>query len=276
MTYSNDLDYWIEKWQKKEQNVTACTSFWNSRARSYNQDVVLPQTSSNDVVTMLQKKRILEKGSEVLDIGCGPGRYALAMAKECKEVTALDISQEMLQYLKIHVRKLDLNNVITCKNNWEAIDLVEYGWEKKFDLVFASMTPGIYNFSTLKKMLEASRGYCYLRGFIQRETDLWDTLEKEILGENNIGKQKEDKIYYAFNVLWNLGYHPEIVYEKKNWEHQWALEEIVDLYIQKFQIKSPITEKDKEKIKQYLSSHEKGGKVIEKTKAKTAALIWKV
>ncbi|AOY76221.1 class I SAM-dependent methyltransferase [Clostridium formicaceticum] len=269
-----ELKDWIEAWQPSEQNASACTSFWDNRAKTYNEGVSLGE--ANHVMDLLRSKGILQKNNTVLDIGCGPGRYTIPMAKECKEVFAIDISQEMLQYAKDHATGAGLNNIIYDQKNWEDIHIKEYGWEKKFDLVLASMTPGVYNFSTFKKMLEVSKGYCYLSGFIQRSNQLWDPLQKEILGENSKKKQKEDKIYYAFNILWKLGYHPEIFYQEKIWEQEWDLEEIQQLYRQRFEINHHIQQEDIEKIEKFLDVHQKNGKVIEKTEAKTAALIWRV
>ncbi|AKL94301.1 methyltransferase [Clostridium aceticum] len=268
-----ELKDWIEAWQPSEQNTSACTSFWNNRAKSYNEGV--PIGESNHVMDLLRSKGILQKTSTVLDIGCGPGRYTIPMAKECREVVAIDISQEMLQYAKDHAISAGLDNIIYKQSTWEDIDLKEYGWEKKFDVVLASMTPGVYNFATFKKMLEASKGYCYLSGFIQRSNQLWDPIQKEVLGEDS-RKQQDDKIYYAFNILWQLGYHPEIFYQERTWEQEWSLEEIQELYKQRFEINHAVQQKDIEKIEKLLAAHQKDGKVIEKTEAKTAALIWKL
>jgi len=41
----------------------------------------------------------------VLDIGCGPGTLTVPLAKKVKSITALDISSEMLKFLKINADK---------------------------------------------------------------------------------------------------------------------------------------------------------------------------
>ncbi|SDK18171.1 class I SAM-dependent methyltransferase [Natronincola ferrireducens] len=271
-----DLNYWIEKWQPKKLSSSATSEFWNKRAKSYNRDVFEKQEESNYVIDLLEKYNLLQKNNRVLDIGCGPGKNTIPMAKKCEEVIALDISQEMLEYVGEHGKEHGLDNIVCHEKNWEDISLDEYGWEKKFDLVVASMTPGVYNFSTLKKMLDASKGYCYLSGFINRRDEIWSRLEKEILGEHNGNKSREDKIYYIFNILWNLGYHPEIHYFDRTWEHVWSLEETIDLYKQRFNINHTLKEEEIKKIEAFLTAHQQEGKVIEKTEAKIAVLIWKV
>lgn len=276
MLEDRNLEYWIEQWQKKQQDAIACNLFWDKKAKSYSEYKSKRDEKINPVLELLKEKGILKKSSKVLDIGCGPGTHAIAMARECQEVVALDISQEMLQYLDKNIKREGLNNIKYYKLNWEKVDLSEYKWEKKFDLVFANMTPGIYNYSTFKKMLDASKGYCYLSGFIQREDQLWDALDKEIVGKVSFNREMGDKIYYAFNILWNLGYYPEIIYKEREWEEEGTLKEMIDLFKGKFQVTYDIQEKDIKKIEEFLFSHEKDGKIIEKTRAKTATLIWKV
>lgn len=276
MLEDRNLEYWVEQWQKKQQDAIACNLFWDKKAKSYSEYKSKRDEKINPVLELLKEKGILKKSSKVLDIGCGPGIHAIAMARECQEVVALDISQEMLQYLDKNIKREGLNNIKYYKLNWEKVNLSEYKWEKKFDLVFANMTPGIYNYSTFKKMLDASKGYCYLSGFIQREDQLWDALDKEIVGKVSFNREMGDKIYYAFNILWNLGYYPEIIYQEREWEEEGTLKEMIDLFKGKFQVTYDIQEKDIKKIEEFLFSHEKDGKIIEKTRAKTATLIWKV
>ena len=276
MMKNRDLQYWIELWEQEKQDGVACNLFWDKKAKSYSEDKAKKNEEINPTVKLLQDRDILKKDSSVLDIGCGPGTHAIDMARECKEVVAIDISGEMLQYLEKNTEKAGLNNIKSYKSNWEDANLSDYKWEKKFDLVFANMTPGIYNYSTFKKMLEASRDYCYFRGFLQRENQLWDALDREILGEGFSNKGIGDKMYYALNVLWNLGHYPEIVYGYSEWEEVRPLEEMIDLYKRKLEIYHEIKKEDQRKIENFFTFHEKDGVVVEKTRSKSAAFIWQV
>jgi SAM-dependent methyltransferase len=65
----------------------------------------------------------------VLDVGSGPGRFALAIAPRVAEVVALDPSRAMLAILRREVRKRGLANVRTVEGRWpearEAVNPVD-------------------------------------------------------------------------------------------------------------------------------------------------------
>ena len=72
----------------------------------------------------------LAKGKKVLDAGAGTGRVSLKLFKAGAEVTALDISPEMLELLK------QKQSAITCVEG----DMEEMPFEDEtFDMVFSSM-----------------------------------------------------------------------------------------------------------------------------------------
>jgi len=69
--------------------------------------VPYPQTLFDD---LLVQTRIVE-GSRLLDLGCGPGRVALALAPSFREVWAVDLEPEMIEVGKEEAKRLDITNV---------------------------------------------------------------------------------------------------------------------------------------------------------------------
>jgi SAM-dependent methyltransferase len=49
--------------------------------------------------------------SRTLEIGCGPGELACRMGKKCRSVTAVDISERMIEYARRKAKKLGAANV---------------------------------------------------------------------------------------------------------------------------------------------------------------------
>ncbi|MDD5773038.1 MAG: class I SAM-dependent methyltransferase [bacterium] len=69
---------------------------------------------------------------KILDIGSGMGRWSLWLAPKVKEVTALDISNEMLKFIRLRARNENIENILLVKsdindwniNNKECYDLI--------------------------------------------------------------------------------------------------------------------------------------------------------
>ena len=146
---------------------------------------------------------------------------------------------------------------------------------KSYDLVFASMTPAVSNFESLQKMNEASKGYCYLSGFVYRQDSIWDEIRNNILKLDK-DTEKQNKVYYAFNILWNMEIYPDVEYYQGEHIHRFATEDLVEMYTQKSQASvKDIDANSIEKISEFIRSKAVDGIVEEEMKSKSAALIWK-
>lgn len=95
-------------------------AFWDSRARRFPQYV--PGRSERDPF-FVRVRRATGRRSTVVDVGAGPGRFALALAPRVAEVIAVDASSGMLQVLDRRARKLRLRNVRTVHGRWEDVDV---------------------------------------------------------------------------------------------------------------------------------------------------------
>jgi len=66
---------------------------------------------------------LLSPSDRVLEIGAGTGIFTLPIARRCREVTAVDISESMLEILKGKAAGEGLGNIRTIAGNAETIDL---------------------------------------------------------------------------------------------------------------------------------------------------------
>ena len=109
---SNKID-WSAIWRDGviffAGNADKATS-WNNGAARW----VKTQGTNNFGGKVLKRIKIKPSWT-VLDAGCGWGLLAIPLAKRCQHVTALDISSEMLRYLKQSAEKENVHN-ITCIN----------------------------------------------------------------------------------------------------------------------------------------------------------------
>jgi len=276
MEREENVNYWIELWEKQEKRQLNQQKFWDNRADFFNGKVFIDEKIGSNIVDRLKSKNMLSKDMRVLDIGCGPGKHTLPMAREVKSVTALDISKNMLEHLEKNMKSTDIMNIHPLNLDWKDADVAQLQWEKRFDLVFASMTPGVFNYETLEKILVASKKYCYLSGFVRRADLLGDRIADYIYQKYQLPAKKYDKVYYVFNILWQLGYIPEVEYIHRKWEDEMTVEEAYSLYTDKMSSLVSLSEQDRKKIKEILNNEAKQGRITEKTEVVQGLLTWEV
>ena len=271
-----DISYWIDLWERHDQKDHKQQEFWDNRADFFNKKVFNDEKIGSNIVELLKEKNMLTKEMKVLDIGCGPGKHTLPMAKEVKCITALDISENMLEYLKENMENTNIVNIEPLNLNWKDLDLQDIQWENTYDLVFASMTPAIFNYETLKKMLTASKKYCYLSSFVRREDLLGDEIREYIFQKYELPFEKTEKIYCVFNILWQLGYIPEVRYLRRKWQDEMSVEEAYSLFTDKMASWVTLSDQDQEKIKTILEQKAHKGIITEKTEVIQGILTWEV
>ena len=66
----------------------------------------------------LLKAMNVQPDETVLDIGCGPGTFAIPLAQQCQAVYALDYSQGMLDMVQQYKEKHQLNNITLLHKSW--------------------------------------------------------------------------------------------------------------------------------------------------------------
>jgi ubiquinone/menaquinone biosynthesis C-methylase UbiE len=91
------------------------TRYWERRAKRF--AARLEGTAEGDPLTA-RLRRLCGNRTTVLDVGSGPGRFALAIAPRVADVVALDPSRAMLAILRREARRRGLTNVRTIEGSW--------------------------------------------------------------------------------------------------------------------------------------------------------------
>jgi SAM-dependent methyltransferase len=263
-------------WCQSSEDVSEIQNYWNLRAEEFNNNVFRKEGDQihSPIIDLLISKGMLKKDMEVLDIGCGPGKYSIEFCKEAKKVTGIDISPKMVQFAKENSKKIGATNVDFMLIPWNEIDLDKQNWTKKYDLVFASNCPGINNSKTLMKMVQASKGFCFISCFANRTDKIKDEFNRVVLGQS-VNSRGTNKIYYIFNIHWQSGLYPEICYQDNKWESEWTLEKAIEVCSLQFGKNIEDGTPLKEKAEKYLAKISENGIIKEITSSRLAWIYWK-
>ena len=225
------------------------------------------------ILSWLEQQGAWQPGIEVLDIGAGAGLFTIPMAKLASRVTALEPAPAMLNVLRSWADEEGLTNVDYLDQEWEILDVQEEGLSGGFDLVFASLTPGIRDVETLDKMCRCSRKWCFLCDFGGRRCfpgheELWRLIfnEKMPLAGHDI--------MYPLNYLYLSGYMPSF----KAWidvrDREMPVEEAVASFEQYFWSYTEPTPEIKKTIRGYVKEQSASGVYREIYRVRLGMILW--
>lgn len=278
----DDINNLVECWKKATGNGLSIldegrmAEFWNKRSENYanNIDKGKRKKKTDDILEFLEEAGFNPEGSRVLDIGCGPGTLSLPLARLGAEVTSLDISSGMLNRLRDAVKKESLPvDVIEC--SWWTADIDELSFRNEFDLVIASMTPGIRDVENFDMMIACSKNLCYYSNFLRRGEDkAYRDIRSSILGENSANNM--NGIIYPFMYLYLSGYRPSVRINHSEWNEETDWKEAADLAIEFIGRGRDFDEETKEKIRNYYKNASVDGMYRSESDVYTGMMTWKV
>lgn len=134
----------------------AQSPMWDAFADRYN-----GYTALQSEYTKLQIDAMdLTASDTVLDVGAGPGRIAVPAAAKARAVTALDVSQAMLDHLERNARSASRGNISALNLSWQDVRPGEN--VELHDIVVASRSPAM---NDLRKLDALARKRAYVMIF---------------------------------------------------------------------------------------------------------------
>lgn len=275
--------FWEDLWRAAQAAVRGNRSpaldertFWDSVAASYGKHTKEKgEGRVSAVTTYLRTRGVLGSHVRVLDIGAGPGTYALPFAPLVREVVALDISPRMCAILRERAQVAGIANVTVVEGAWEEIDLVTQQWEKSFDLVFAALCPAIRGAASLQKMIAAARGYCcivdHTHGY---RNPVLAAIWSAVIGGTYPGGWFD--LFYPWNYLYAAGYLPEVRFFPDEWEVEMPLKEAISRYSRSLARFVSLTPALSQRLAEYISAQSSGGIFRYRHQGHLAVLLWRV
>lgn len=226
------LSVFEHKLKTTEEATEEYARKWDERApRFYEGQVSGSQFLPNEVTKLLQQKEIINDSSTLLDIGAGAGRYTIPLAKEVAEVVALDFSNEMLRYLEKAANETGMTNIVTQQAPWPTKEKVT-----EVDVAFSAMCPCTRSVEALKEMSKVAKNHAVIAQMTKMSDNIIDSLVAEKLIEINPNDphNNRDLAQSYFNILWELGYEPEINFIVDKRDEVTEIDEAVQQYQKRF------------------------------------------
>lgn len=279
-----DLKYFDELWEasKPKDGMTHTRETWDRIAGSWSNypgKVRAKMDGKVQAITeFLLGKGVLTEDTEVLDLGCGPGSYTMSFAKHAKSVTCSDVSPKMLEYSEENAKNLGLSNVEFKEADFLTQSVEELGWEKKFDLVFTSLTPAMDSLESIEKIERVSRKWAFDNSFVYLEDSLKNEVKENVFGmpvKNN--QWGGSSPYCIWNILWLKGKYPEMSYYRESKTQEYGLNEktAYDIAENIIRDRAP-NDEEVARVFDYLKETRPEGKVVRKTNALYAWILWEV
>lgn len=227
------------------------------------------------VLSWLEGQGVLQPGMEVLDIGAGTGVFTVPLARRGAKVTALEPAPAMLAALQKRVEAEGFSSVEFLCREWEKVDPEAEGLAKRFDLVFASLTPGVRDAQTLEKMMACSRQWCFLCDFAGRR---WSPAREElwqvIFGEEMPPPGHD--IIYPLNYLYTSGYCPSFQVWVDEWDEELPVAEAATGLEDFFRLYTELTSEIKRIIVGYVEQRAVNGVYREEYRVRLGMILWTV
>lgn len=277
--------FWLTEWEKDKQTDTynvhkgfSTPEYWDNAARSYNRNKKeVRNRRLEKTLDFFKRSGLLFKGMTVLEIGCGTGMLAIELAKQGAKVTALDFSKGMLDVFKQNIPHDMKERITILYEDWYKTDIAAKGWEKKFDLVIAFMSPGVAGPESFFKLMRCSKKGCAIRGWAaKRKHAILSRLWQQIMGIPL--EDKPQSILYKINLLFSMGFFPEITFDTIEWEQTVSVDDEFNSQMAFFQ---KVSNKPAAELEDIIRKHldavsTPDNHIVRQHKGLTATAVWKV
>ena len=209
--------------QKSPDDFYHRPEIWDERAQAWAEQYGDPRNAKSEDRVQANIDYLLERGaltpdSDVVDIGCGPGRFVAGFARRARHVLGIDFSEKMIEQSRIYMQQEGITNASFMVHDFNALDATGKNLAGKFDLVFASNTPAVQELEGLEKAIELSRKYCAIVTQIQSKNLLENRIMGEVFGRRPHPGPSGQWFYAAFNILFLMGYYPQTSYYNRHSE----------------------------------------------------------
>ncbi|PYE43236.1 class I SAM-dependent methyltransferase [Paenibacillus barcinonensis] len=231
-----DLGVWEEAWktrprssryQKKSAPFDTEEAFerWarNYHAQSFTDE---GQQRAARIMGWIENQGVTFEGASVLDVGAASGIFTIPFAEKGATVTAVEPSALLISLMKETIPAELQNNITIVSERFEEISIQDKGWDKQYDIVFASMCPAMSDWETIEQAINCARKYVYVSMMAgAKEHTLMDEL-RTVLGMDSAYKAGD--MAYLQQLLYLKGYSYTMIVTREINDLEIAVEELME------------------------------------------------
>ena len=245
-----------------ESTVSKC---WEASSRNYSMPNYM--RIRDNIVSEIKDSGIFENGRTMLDIGCGPGTYAILFSPYLQSIECLDASHGMLSRLLEECDKNNLDNITTTFADWNA-----YVPSKERDIAFTSLCPPTNTPESILKMEACARQKCIYVSSASKDSkiskELWKKLGKDYSFEGY-------NTNYPFQFLKEIGRSPELkMFTDKVVIIDRPLEDVIEDEIRRLTSYMDITDDVRNIVRNVYTDHSQDSRIFVESEVRAGLLIW--
>ena len=253
--------------RKQRSHPNGNSSYWDSRAQGFAKN-----SSRSDYADKFLRMINVRPHWTILDVGSAAGTLAIPLAERVKSITALDISNNMLQLLRERCAKLGISTIHTVSGAWED-DWNALGIEKH-DVAISSRSLITDDYeSALTKLHHSARKRVYLSTIVgdgPHDRRIFEALGRIL--------QPGPDYIYIYNLLYQMGIHANVNFinclERNTYE---SLDEALTTIGLKLGDLTPTEEKVLQShLEKYLVRHDGKWEMSYRRQVKWAVLWWDI
>ncbi len=183
---------------------------------------------------------------EIIDVACGPGTHCFTFAVICRQVTAVDVSEKMIEQVILRKNESGVDNLtVVCQNFYD------FKTPDLYDTVFVSMSPILNDLDSIDRLLAMSRRYLALTYWAGvRDNPLFKRCYRLIYNSEYHFDALD--LTVVFNYLNALGFSPEISYLHPVWKRRETVANTVNYMIWHLEFYRELSDDEKMLIRELI------------------------
>ena len=231
-----------------------------------------------ETAAYLKQAGVLGPDTDVIDIGCGPGRFVSEFARTARMVVGVDISPRAIEYARLFTKETGQMNTGFLVSDFLSLDLKSAGLKSIYDLAFCSLSPAVSGREGLSRFMGLTRSWCCMNSIVSGRHELHQRIAREVFHKETLESWNGQHFYTTFNILLLSGYQPMTSYYRQAKENERpASREFAEISASIILPEKERTSRNIHKIFQWMEMHaDTEGNLQERSLFTYGRLLWNI